>query len=77
MAKPPITEKSAPNSSSVVLSGLMSGLPNVEEGTKPLIPPMFDEDSLVYFAFVCGMLPVCPYAPRNLRLSKTDISPNW
>ena len=76
MAKPPISEKSVPNSVSVVLSGLMLGFPNVEDGTRPLIPPIFDEDRVVYFAFVCGMLPVCPNAARSFRLSNTESSPN-
>ena len=35
VAKPPITEKSAPNSSSVVLSGLMAEFPFVDSDGAP------------------------------------------
>ena len=61
-----------PNSISVVRSGLMLAFPLVEEATRPFMPPILEEDMVVYFAFDWGILPVCPYAPRSFRLSNKD-----
>ena len=77
LASPFINEKSIPNSISVVRSGLIFEFPLVEEATRPFMPPILEEDMVVYFAFDWGILPVCPKAPRSLRLSNTANSPSW
>ena len=77
VTKPPIKEKSAPNSVSAVRSGLMPELPLVDAGISPLIPPVLEDDKVVNFALGWGMFPVSPLAKRSFKLSNTPAnSPN-